>query len=515
MSLCKTICILCLLPVLSRGQDVFTTDVMEVRIGFTEEHWHDTLVVRKQRDSKDGLLAEVVIDGIRYNNVEVRYKGNSSFHGALKSQIGKLPLHLKAAKGEAFAGGYKTLKMSNNFRDPSYIREILAYRIIGTYMPVPKTMPAVGFINGNYAGVFTITEGIEKAFIRRTYGTDAGRLIKCEPEFSGIRPQGCPERSFASLEYLGEDINCYRTAYDTDDDADLEIIMHLARALDKTDADLADMLNVHQVLWMHALNNVLVNLDSYLGLFCHNYYLYCDTSGYIHPLMWDLNLAFGGFHTLKRGVNVELVRLSPVVHDKYDLTNRPLLTNLLRQQSYGRLYFSMIKTILEDWFVNERYLDTARAYQEMIDPWVLKEEDPQYPYADFSKNLTSSVKRGQTRSVIGIGQLMKPRTKYLIAHSLINRQEVGVRDWTAEPTDDGLQISLHTDRRATGVTVMYAAGHDHKFRGRHMSTSDGMTWDIVIPSAGHVYFVMKNANSVVLYPKRAPKEALSMMAVKE
>ncbi|MBK7338404.1 MAG: CotH kinase family protein [Saprospirales bacterium] len=47
------------------------------------------------------------------------------------------------------------------------------------------------------------------------------------------------------------------------------------------------------MLWMLAINNVLVNLDSYVGGFAQNYYLYRDSTGIFHPVIWDLNLALG------------------------------------------------------------------------------------------------------------------------------------------------------------------------------------------------------------------------------
>ena len=48
-------------------------------------------------------------------------------------------------------------------------------------------------------------------------------------------------------------------------------------------------------IWFLALNNLFVNLDSYIGPFCQNYYLFQDDNNRFLPVVWDFNESFGHF----------------------------------------------------------------------------------------------------------------------------------------------------------------------------------------------------------------------------
>ena len=134
--------------------------------------------------------------------------------------------------------------------------------------------------------------------------------------------------------------------------------MELTQALENQDQALDKSLNIDETLWMLAFNNVLVNLDSYTGRLCHNYYLYEDSAGLFHPIIWDLNMSFGGFRFLDEGrqlTNEELQTISPFAHYKEKNEKRPLITNLLNEPLYRKIYTAHVKTILEDHFSNDAY----------------------------------------------------------------------------------------------------------------------------------------------------------------
>lgn len=62
------------------------------------------------------------------------------------------------------------------------------------------------------------------------------------------------------------------------------------------------MMNINEVFWMLVFDNVFVNLDSYFGWFCYNYYLYQDELNIWYLVFWDMNLFFGGFCYIGLGV---------------------------------------------------------------------------------------------------------------------------------------------------------------------------------------------------------------------
>ena len=53
------------------------------------------------------------------------------------------------------------------------------------------------------------------------------------------------------------------------------------------------MLIEHCGCWL--LIMLFVNLDSYIGQFKQNYYLYKSDNGQFNPIVWDLNMCFGVF----------------------------------------------------------------------------------------------------------------------------------------------------------------------------------------------------------------------------
>jgi len=56
-------------------------------------------------------------------------------------------------------------------------------------------------------------------------------------------------------------------------------LIDLCDTLVNQTAAIDQILDVDRALWMLAFNNVLVNLDSYIGGFAQNYYLYRDDYG--------------------------------------------------------------------------------------------------------------------------------------------------------------------------------------------------------------------------------------------
>jgi spore coat protein CotH len=120
------------------AQDIFQDDFLEIHIKFDDPGWREMLQDARSVGSNMRLNAEVKINNTVYRGVQARFKGNSSYNAALKAGYKKLPFNIKASDDQPFEGGYETLKLANNYRDPSAVRELLSYEIAGTYVPVPK-----------------------------------------------------------------------------------------------------------------------------------------------------------------------------------------------------------------------------------------------------------------------------------------------------------------------------------------------------------------------------------------
>jgi hypothetical protein len=491
------------------AQDIFSEELLEIHITFDEPDWRNILLSAKSAGDNRRLSARVKINNKIYPDVQVRFKGNSSFHGAVKAGFKKFPLNLKASDEYPFEGGYETVKLSNNYRDPSAVRELLAYRIASNYVPVPQSTYAIVYVNDEYLGVYTATEGVSYAMTSRYFcGTRKG-LVQAEPDFDRTTPPGCVKGNYASLEYLGDDPRCYAGLYDVKDDLEWHNLIHLTHVLRDNPEVLEEVLDVHLALWMHAINNSLVNLDSYLGYFCHNYYLYRDSADVYHPLLWDLNLAFGGFHVLTHGTDVDFATLSPIVHERYKITNRPLITELLKQRLYRRIYYSMIRTIIDQWFLNGRYLETAKQLQNRIRPFVLMEKGTFYSSSDFENNLSVSVKAG-VRSVPGIVDLMTARIDYLKVHPLLTPTVLSVSKWEAGESEDSTIIKIQTLGGVNTARLWYAYSECNSYKPIRMkpisSTSDFECHLSGRPTS--FYVELDGETSANLWPLNAPHNTI-------
>lgn len=77
--------------------------------------------------------------------------------------------------------GLKSIVLRNNTQDPSNLRERLSMLLFHRMgLPASREAHARLFINGEYAGLYTIVEPIDKAFLRRTWGDDSGWLYSYE-----------------------------------------------------------------------------------------------------------------------------------------------------------------------------------------------------------------------------------------------------------------------------------------------------------------------------------------------
>lgn len=422
------------------AQGLYDLDhIPEIKVQFQESNWEELLDKMKAKGDKKRLTATVTIDGQVFNEVGVRYKGNSSYNNPKSKGTKKLPFNMKAnykKKSQTFPGGYRTIKLSNVFRDASYTREVLSYEIARKYMPAPLANFAKLYVNGEYIGLYNNTQAVDKILLEEAYGESKGPFFKCDPEYSilkKLQDRNCPKGDKASLMYLGEEKSCYVGWYELeskDNDHWMEFIQFV-KNLNNSTSGFDNIMNVDAVLWMHAFNNILVNLDSYTGRLSHNYYLYKTPDGLFTPLVWDMNISLGGFayDGLKKGklTHEELQRYSMFAHYKTKNNKRPLITNLLSDPFYRKVYVGHCKTILEENFANGYYLELANKVQNTIDSEVLNDPNKLYPYDDFKKNLNEAVSIGLS-DIIGVKQLMEKRMEYLKDHPLFNGNNPTISD---------------------------------------------------------------------------------------
>jgi spore coat protein CotH len=201
--------------------------------------------------------------------------------------------------------------------------------------PAPRTAYALVYVSvaglheKKLAGLYTVIEEINKPFLKRTFGSDGGLLLK-------------PENAF-DLPYLGNDPAKYEKVYRPKTDKNIppaawqrlfDFLQLIHKADDETFEKTIDTyLDMDAFLRFIALNALTANMDSFLST-SHNFYVYIhpDTLK-IHFIPWDTNLSFGTFDWV--GSTKEQTELS--IRQPYVKANK-LLERILRNERFAKPY---------------------------------------------------------------------------------------------------------------------------------------------------------------------------------
>jgi len=495
------------------AQDIYDVkSVKDVKVKFEYDDWKSQLNALKEAGKDERLLATVTVNGTKYEGAGIRYKGNSSYFNVRNAGSTKLPFNIKinhTNKDLKLPGGYTSLKLSNVFRDPSFLREVLAYDIAGKYMPSPRANYVRLYINGQLLGLYNNTESVDKKFLSENFGDDKGTLIKCDPNWHSKVKTGCKKGNNGSLNYLGDNPNCYFDYYEKKSDKGWTKLVNLTKVLETNTKDIEKVLNVDRTLWMLAYNNVLVNLDSYNGRLCHNYYVYQDQEGIFQTIPWDMNLNFGGFRFVDEKTMLDVKKmqeLSPMSNFKNP--KRPLISKLLANSMYRKIYIAHVRTILKENFSNGDYLKRAKEIQRVIDFFVKSDENKLYPYEEFKNNLTVTSPAGKSK-IVGITELMLARTKYLESHPLLQKTPPKISQVKHNKGTDATTVSAKVE----GVRkcfVFYRAKDTGAFKRIALEEDASGTnmFSAKIPNDKPMeYYVLAlNADAAMFSPERAAFE---------
>ncbi len=506
------------------AQDFYGKAIQEIHLEMPYPDWDTKLDSIKTVNPDSRLLGTAFVNGTRYDSVGIRYKGNSSYFRSRKDTSKKLPFNVKLdfrLKEQKMKDGHTTIKLSNSFLDPSFMRDPLAYFMIRRYMPAPACNFAKVHINKEFYGLYINTESIDELFIQKHFGTQAGFLVKCDPDnWKRVRSQtGCPKGENASLMYLNDSPGCYDAFYEVDDPASWKPLINLVKVLNQEPNKVETVLNIDQTLWMHALNNVMVNLDSYTGSLSHNYYLWIDSTGVGHPLIWDLNMAFGGWRrdfSFNVMTDQELIEYSPLA--EFSNAKRPLISKVLRTPLFRKVYIAHIKTIVNECLASGVWLTEAETLLKDIDPWVKKDSLKLYTYDDFKNSLDKTMVAGPDK-IIGLRELMDRRTKYLLRHPALNKVAPTIGAVKHTVKEDKVLVTAEV-KTAESAWLFYRKDRMFAFfripmndtgENGDVTAGDGI-FSATVPRAEvvHYYIVGENAEAAALHPERASFEFLKV-----
>jgi len=515
-------CLLALNGSFAFAQSFYDVNTIQtIEINFTQTNW-DYMLDTATAGSEGYIMANwVKINGVQFDSAGVKYKGNSSYSA---TQV-KNPFHisLDAFKEQDYQG-YTDVKLSNVAKDPSFVREVLSYTILRQYMHAPLSNYAKVYVNGSYIGLYVSSESVSKKFVNDHFYSKNNAFFKCNPPAgAGPGTTGTP-----NLVYLGTDSTLYYARYEMNSDHGWSDLLALCDTLAVNMSNIEKILDVDKAVWMIAFDNTLVNLDSYIGGFTQNYYLYRDHNGRFNPVVWDLNESFGTFSqtgTSMLSSTTAKQQMTPTLHSAD--ANWPLVQKLLAVPMYKRMYIAHMRTILSENFASGSYFTTAQSLQTLIGTAVNTDANKFFTYSQFTSNLTTDVSAGMT-SAPGLSNLMNARntwlntqTDFTYAHPLIS----SITPSTASPAlNSNVTITANvTNANSNGVYLGYRYSIYDPFKrilmyddGLHNdgAASDG-TFGTDLPvnsSYVHYYIYAENNNAGMFSPERAEYEYYTLFA---
>jgi len=167
---------------------------------FTNPAWEDELEAFSNTDVE--VPATLVVDGQRYRDIGVHFRGASSLMNVPDGRKRSLNLSLDFVHEQAL-GGYRTFNLLNSHMDPTFLRSMLYLQAARAYLPAPQANYARVVINGESWGVYVSAQQFNKDFVRDFYKTTDGARWKVPG-----RPGGR-----GGLEYLGDDPELYKRLY--------------------------------------------------------------------------------------------------------------------------------------------------------------------------------------------------------------------------------------------------------------------------------------------------------------
>jgi spore coat protein H len=300
------------------------------------------------------VKATVEFDGKKLPDVGLRFKGNGTYAMSQPGRRRPMKIDFNRYEKDQKFHGLQQLNLHNDIMDPSHLRQVLSYSVFqDAGIPSPRTAFAEitltidGECDHEPLGLYTLVEEVDKAFLKRHYGSSKGMLLK---------PEGTQ-----GLEYKGEDWKdyaWYEPKTDTSE-GDQAALIALTRLIHKSDDDqfrreIGTLLDIDQFARFLAVNTLLSNMDSFLTQ-VHNYYLYLppDTKKF-EFLPWDMDLSMGAF--FMAGNAEQLQDLS--IRHPYMGQNR-VIERLMEWDKFEAIYKQHLTQLTESQFA-EGGLSLAR-----------------------------------------------------------------------------------------------------------------------------------------------------------
>lgn len=354
--------------------------IRSIYLDFSQPNYW-TLMAQNYSSGTD-IPAQMMVDGVTYDSVGVRFKGQTSYFGTNNSQKKSFNLSLHYIHDDQRIMGYKTLNLNNAFQDASFLREVYYLHQIRRHVPAAKATFVQLYLNGQHWGLYPHIQQLNKDFLEEWFLSNDGINWRADTPggFVPGGPGGMWGDGTAALNYLGADTTIYKQYYtlkSSDVDNPWSYLTAVCQVLNTTPmADLPnilpDFIDIDRTLWFLATEIAYSDDDSYVYKGKMDYYLYYEPeTGRITPLEYDGNSV----------MKPNATNWSPFYNA--NKINYPLLNKMLAVPAWRQRYLAHLRTIIAEQFNPQTAHPVIDNYKALIDPLVQSDPKKLYTYTQF------------------------------------------------------------------------------------------------------------------------------------
>lgn len=336
------------------------TVVHDIRLEINERDWQ---TLRDQFLDNTYYPTDFKWQNVIVRNAGIRSRGNGSRSGTkpgLRVDFDRYTTNQKFL-------GLKSFVLRNNTQDPSNLRErvsMLFFKRVG--LRAPREAHARLFVRGQYAGMYTIVESVDKVFLGKTFGDDSGYLYDYD-----YPPTDLPYY----FEYRGADPALYSPkpfkpqTHETNSRPEIlerlvSTINNASEAVFRT--AIAEFIDLTSFIRHVAAEVFLADSDGFIGNWgMNNFYMYrLAGNNVFHFIAWDKSQTFSDVGTY------------PIWHNITDVPESQKNRLLNRALSYTDLRNQYLDALLE--FAASAAQVPADAAPDDPSGWLEREIDREY-----------------------------------------------------------------------------------------------------------------------------------------
>lgn len=391
------------------GDNIFSgIQVFTINIQFSQPNYWDSLTYYYDEGLERYMVATVIIDGVTYDSVGVRLKGNASYSHPNNKKSFRLSFdeYLDGLRWDELKG----VHLNNCWGDPTFMREKLHLDFCrDADVSAPRANYARVMLNDTLWGFYSMVEHVDKKFLESRYEDNSGDLFKAVDAFGGGNPP------VSDLRWYGTDTTLYYPRYELKTDGSTTAWTQLVRLIDtinnntNTAGALPNAVNLYGFYKTLSADILFANLDAYVNSGRNFYFYFHPVSHKMEWIVWDTGLSFGSY---SGGLPaVETMSVAYVVN----ATTRPLIGKIHNTPALKSAYLDVLCSMYHDYFSSTRLFPKIDTLANRIRPYVYEDPRKMYTTTQFETNITTDI------NASGGGGSRKPGLK-----SFINLRQASV-----------------------------------------------------------------------------------------